>query len=102
MPRDIYCGKTARKTFARTGEVQEMLNLLEIQKESYNWFLEEGLREVFRDIGTISDFSGTLELKFLDFNMDEPPKYTEDESDQGCHIPCIKVIVPPLNKETGR
>jgi DNA-directed RNA polymerase subunit beta len=103
MPRDIYCGKTARKTFARTGEVQEMLNLLEIQKESYNWFLEEGLREVFRDIGTISDFSGTLELKFLDFNMDEPPKYTEDEcrARDATYSAPIKVMVHLLNKETG-
>ncbi len=103
MPRDIYCGKTARKTFARTGEVQEMLNLLEIQKESYNWFLEEGLREVFRDIGTISDFSGTLELKFLDFNMDELPKYTEDEcrARDATYSAPIKVMVHLLNKETG-
>lgn len=103
MPKDIYCGKTARKTYARTGEVQEMLSLLEIQKESYKWFLDEGLREVFKDIGAISDFSGTLELKFLDFNMDEPPKYSEEEcrARDATYSAPIKVMVHLLNKETG-
>lgn len=74
MPKDVLYGKTLRKSFARTEEIQDMPNLLEIQKDSYNWFLEEGLREVFRDVESVTDYSGNLELSFIDYTMDEPPE----------------------------
>ena len=66
MPKDVYYGKTLRKSFARVEEVQDMPNLLEIQKNSYKWFLEEGLRDVFQDVATVTDYSGNLELSFVD------------------------------------
>ena len=56
-----------------------MPNLLEIQKTSYQWFLDTGLREVFADVGSIGDYGGTLELSFIDYSMDEPPKYSVEE-----------------------
>ncbi len=79
MAKDKYYGKTLRKNFARYEEVMEMPNLLEIQKSSYKWFLEEGLQEVFNDVGCITDNSGTLELSFIKHIMDEPPKYDVEE-----------------------
>ena len=57
MPQDVLYGRTLRKSFARTQEIMEMPNLLEIQKDSYKWFLEQGLKEVFRDVGVINDYS---------------------------------------------
>ena len=79
MPKDVLYGKTLRKSFARYEEIQDMPNLLEIQKKSYKWFLETGLREVFRDTDAVTDYSGNLELSFVDYSMDEKPKYTEEE-----------------------
>ena len=79
MPKDVLYGKTLRKSFARSEEIQDMPNLLEIQKASYKWFLETGLREVFRDVDTVTDFSGNLELSFIDYKMDERPKYSIEE-----------------------
>ena len=73
MVKDQMFGKTLRKSYAKYNEILEMPNLLKIQKDSYQWFLDEGLQEVFRDVGTITDFSGKLELSFLDFTMDEKP-----------------------------
>ena len=77
--KDQQFGKTVRKSYAKYAEILEMPNLLKIQKDSYQWFLEEGLREVFRDVGTITDFSGKMELTFLDFSMKDEPKYTVEE-----------------------
>jgi len=77
--RDQQFGKTVRKSYAKYAEILEMPNLLKIQKDSYQWFLDEGLREVFRDVGTITDFSGKMELTFLDFSMKDEPKYTVEE-----------------------
>ena len=74
MPQDVYYGKTLRKSFARTQEIMDMPNLLEIQKNSYKWFLEEGLHEVFEDVDSVTDYSGNLELSFVDYSMDEKPK----------------------------
>ena len=79
MPKDICYGKTLRKSFARSTEIQDMPNLLEIQKKSYKWFLDTGLREVFRDVDAVTDYSGNLELSFVDYSMDEKPKYSEEE-----------------------
>ncbi|MDR0952125.1 MAG: DNA-directed RNA polymerase subunit beta [Oscillospiraceae bacterium] len=102
MPRDIMYGKTLRKSFARSGESQEMPNLLEIQKESYKWFLDEGLREVFSDVDTISDYSGSLELSFVDYSMNEKPKYSEEEckARDATYAAPLKVGVRLRNKET--
>ena len=74
MVKDQLFGKTVRKSYAKYQEILEMPNMLKIQKDSYEWFLDKGLREVFKDVGVISDFSGKLELSFLDFSMDEKPK----------------------------
>ena len=63
-------------SYAKVDEVLEMPNLIEVQKNSYNWFLEEGLRNVFRDIVAITDYTGKLELSFVDYTIDETPKYT--------------------------
>ena len=66
MAKDKYYGKTLRKNFARHEEVMAMPNLLEIQKKSYQWFLDTGLREVFADVASIVDYAGNLELSFID------------------------------------
>ena len=79
MVKDQLFGKTLRKSYAKYKEILEMPNLLKIQKDSYQWFLDEGLQEVFRDVGTITDFSGKLELSFLDYTMKDKPKYTVEE-----------------------
>jgi DNA-directed RNA polymerase subunit beta len=66
MPKDVIYGKTLRKSFARTEELQDMPNLLEVQKNSYNWLLEQGLRDVLKDVASVTDYSGNLELTFVD------------------------------------
>ena len=81
--KDKYFGKTLRKSFAKYDEILEMPNLLKIQKDSYNWFLEEGLHEVFRDTDAITDYTGNLELTFLDYTMNDKPKYTVEECKDG-------------------
>ena len=73
MVKDVKFGKTMRKSYAKYDEILQIPNMLKIQKDSYEWFLKEGLREVFKDVGTITDFSGKLELSFLDYSMDENP-----------------------------
>ncbi|MDE7242719.1 MAG: DNA-directed RNA polymerase subunit beta [Oscillospiraceae bacterium] len=103
MAKDKYYGKTLRKNFARYEEIMPMPNLLEIQKKSYQWFLDTGLREVFADVGVISDYAGTLELSFIDFSMNEPPKYDVEECkarDVNYAAP-LKVKVRLRNKERG-
>ena len=100
--RDKAYGKTRRKNFARYEEVMEMPNLLEIQKSSYRWFLDKGLREVFADVAAITDNAGTLELSFIDYKMDEPPKYDVEECkarDVNYAAP-LKVSVRLRNRET--
>ncbi len=79
MVKDVQYGKTLRKSFARYQEILEMPNLLEVQKTSYQWFLDTGLREVFKDVGAITDYAGNLELSFIDYSMDEAPKYDVEE-----------------------
>ena len=103
MPHDVYFGKTLRKSFARTQEIMEMPNLLEIQKNSYRWFLEEGLHEVFQDVDSVTDYSGNLELSFVDYSMDEKPKYSEAEckARDTTYAAPLKVNVRLHNKETG-
>ena len=102
MAKDKYYGKTLRKNFARHEEVMPMPNLLEIQKKSYYWFLDSGLREVFADVGAIGDYQGNLELSFIDFKMDEPPKYDVEEckARDATYAAPLKVRVRLRNKET--
>jgi len=102
MVRDQMFGKTMRKSYAKYEEILQMPNMLRIQKDSYQWFLEEGLREVFKDVGTITDFSGKLELSFLDYTMDEKPKYTIEECKErdATYAKPIKVRVRLRNTET--
>ena len=102
MPRDVMYGKTLRKSFARTQEIMDMPNLLEIQKSSYKWFLETGLREVFRDVDSVTDYSGNLELSFIDYSMNEKPKYSEEEckARDATYAAPLKVRVRLRNKET--
>ncbi|MDR1298757.1 MAG: DNA-directed RNA polymerase subunit beta [Oscillospiraceae bacterium] len=102
MPKDISYGKTVRKSFARTEETLEMPNLLEIQKTSYRWFLDTGLREVFRDVSSITDHSGNLELSFIDYSMEESPKYPVDEckARDVTYAAPLKVRVRLRNRET--
>ncbi|MCI2059211.1 MAG: DNA-directed RNA polymerase subunit beta [Oscillibacter sp.] len=102
MAKDKYYGKTLRKNFARHEEVMPVPNLLEIQKKSYRWFLETGLREVFADVGAIGDYQGNLELTFIDYKMDEPPKYSVEEckARDATYAAPLKVKVRLRNKET--
>ena len=103
LVKDAYFGKTLRKSFAKYNEILEMPNLLKIQKDSYNWFLEEGLHEVFRDTDAITDYTGNLELSFLDYSMNDKPKYTVEECKErdATYARPIKVKVRLRNKETG-
>ena len=78
--RPIKSGKSSRMSYARQKEVVQMPNLIEVQTDSYKWFLEEGLNEVFDDISPITDYSGKLSLDFVDFTLcEDEVKYTIDE-----------------------
>ena len=96
-------GKTLRKNYAKHPEVMEMPDLLEIQHKSYRWFLETGLREVFADVAAIADYAGNLELSFIDYRMDEAPKYDVEEckARDATYAAPLKVRVRLHNKETG-
>ena len=102
MVKDVYYGKTLRKSFSRHEEKLEMPNLLEIQKSSYKWFLETGLKEVFRDVSEITDYSGNLELTFIDYTLDDHPKYSVEEckARDATFAAPLKVRVRLRNKET--
>ena len=76
MPKLKVLGKNERMSFSKIDEILEMPNLIAIQKDSYNWFLEKGLKEVFEDVSSIVDYSGNIVLDFIDYKMDENPKYT--------------------------
>ena len=101
--KKVKVGKNERMSFGKITEVLDMPNLIEIQKNSYQWFLDEGLREVFRDTDAITDYNGNLELKFLDYRIDDTPKYTVaecKERDTTYSAP-LRVKASLLNKETG-
>ena len=103
MAKDKMYGKTLRKNFARHEEIVEMPNLLALQKKSYQWFLDTGLREVFSDVASISNYAGNLELSFIDYKMDEAPKYDvlECKARNATYAAPLKVSVRLYNKETG-
>ncbi|MBR5015631.1 MAG: DNA-directed RNA polymerase subunit beta, partial [Clostridia bacterium] len=96
-------GSTTRMNFAKINEVMEMPNLIEVQKNSYQWFLDVGLKEVFRDIDEITDYTGNLVLEFIDYKMDETPKYTVKECKErdATYAAPLRVKVRLYNKETG-
>ena len=96
-------GKTTRMTFSKINEVMQIPNLIEVQKDSYKWFLDKGLKEVFRDVAEITDFSGNLALSFVDYRMDDTPKYTVKECKERdtTYAAPLKVTARLLNKETG-
>ena len=101
--KDIQLGTTTRKSFAKINEVMPMPNLIEVQKKSYQWFLDEGLQEVFHDIGPITDYTGNLILDFIDYSMDDAPKYTiaQCKSRDVTYAKPLKVRARLQNKETG-
>ena len=102
LGHEKHYGRTVRRCFAKHEEIVPMPNLLEIQKKSYQWFLDTGLREVFSDVGAITDFAGNLELTFIDYSMNEPPKYSVEECKMrdATYAAPLKVSVRLRNKET--
>ena len=100
--RPIKVGKGVRMSYSRQKEVLEMPNLIEVQKDSYNWFLTEGLHEVFRDISPIEDYNGKLSLEFIDFQLcRNDVKYTIEECKErdATYAAPLKVKVRLHNKE---
>ncbi|MEK3733308.1 MULTISPECIES: DNA-directed RNA polymerase subunit beta [Paenibacillus] len=98
----VQYGRRTRRSYARIHEVLEVPNLIEIQQKSYEWFLEEGLREMFQDISPIQDFTGNLVLEFIDYSLGEP-KYTVDDAKERdvTYAAPLRVKVRLINKETG-
>ena len=103
MLKEIKHEKCTRKTFAKIGDSIEMPNLIQVQKDSYNWFIEEGLGEVLRDVSPIVDYSGNLVLEFLDYYMEEKTKYTLEEAKErdATYSTRLHVKVRLINRETG-
>ena len=103
MPRPIKVGRKERMTFAKINEVCEMPNLIQIQTDSYKWFIEEGLREVFEDISPIKDYANNLVLEFVDYSLSDKPKYPKEECKERdvTYAAPLKVRVRLINKETG-
>ena len=79
MIHPVKLGRNTRMSYGKIREVIDMPNLIEIQKNSYNWFLEEGLKEVFHDVSPIADYAGNLMLEFVDYRIDMTPKYDIEE-----------------------
>lgn len=103
MVKPVQMGKNTRMTFSKINEVIDMPNLIEIQKDSYNWFITEGLMEVFKDMSAITDYSGNLVLSFIDYRIDEQPKYsvTECKARDTTYAAPLRVTARLLNNETG-
>ena len=104
MVHPIQLGRNTRMSYSKIDEVLDMPNLIEVQKNSYKWFLEEGLREVFRDVSPIMDYTGNLILEFPDYKLeDDNPKYSVEECKERdtTYSAPLKVKVRLINKETG-
>ena len=101
--RDIQYEKASRKDFAKVGDFIEMPNLIKVQKDSYEWFLKEGLGEVLKDISPIEDYSGNLVLEFFDYYMEDKTKYTMEEAKErdATYATRLHVKVRLINRETG-
>ena len=103
MVKEIKHEKCSRKTFAKIGDSIEMPNLIKVQKDSYDWFVEEGLGEILKDISPIIDYSGNLILEFLDYYMEDKTKYTVEEAKErdATYSTRLHVKVRLINRETG-
>ncbi len=103
MVKPVRLGNNNRMTFSKINEVIDMPNLIEIQKDSYKWFVEEGLKEVFRDMSDITDYSGNLRLSFVDYRLDDTPKYdvTECKARDTTYAAPLRVTAHLVNSETG-
>ena len=101
--KPVQLGRTTRMSFARIDEVLDMPNLIEVQKNSYKWFLEEGLKEVFKDVSGITDYTGNLVLDFVDYKLDSKPNYTVEECKErdATYAAALRVTARLLNKENG-
>ena len=101
--KPVKKGTTTRMSFGKIEEVMEMPNLIEVQKNSYKWFLDTGLKEVFRDIAEITDYTGNWVLTFIDYRIDEKTKHTVQECKErdATYAAPMRVTVRLLNKETG-
>ena len=103
MPNPIKLGRKERMTFSKINEVAEMPNLIQIQTDSYKWFVEEGLREVFEDVSPIKGYTDNLVLEFIDYSLTDPPKYEQEECKERdvTYAAPLKVRVRLVNKESG-
>ena len=101
--KDIQYEKVSRKDFAKVGDFIEMPNLIKVQKDSYDWFIKEGLGEVLRDISPIEDYSGNLVLEFFDYFMEDKTKYSVEEAKErdATYSSRLHVKVRLINRETG-
>jgi len=103
MVKPVQFGKSTRMSFSKINEVIDMPNLIEVQKDSYKWFVEEGLREALEDMSSITDYTGNLVLDFIDYRLDEKPKYdvTECKARDTTYAAPLRVKARLLNNETG-
>ena len=103
MPNPVKLGRKERMTFSKINEVAEMPNLIQIQTDSYDWFVREGFREVFEDVSPIKDYADNLVLEFIDYSLTDPPKYGQEECKERdvTYAAPLKVRVRLVNKETG-
>ena len=101
--KEVKYEKASRKDFAKVGDYIEMPNLIKVQKDSYDWFIEEGLGEVLKDISPIEDYSGNLVLEFFDYYMEEKTKYSVEEAKErdATYSTRLHVKVRLINRETG-
>ena len=103
MVKPVKLGKNVRMSFSKIDEALKMPNLIEVQKKSFRWFLDEGLMEVLRDISPITDYSGNLLIEFVSYSIDTKPKYSVDECKEhdANYAAPLKVNVRLTNKQTG-
>jgi DNA-directed RNA polymerase subunit beta len=101
--KPVQLGKNVRMSFSHINEVLKMPNLIEVQKKSYEWFLAEGLKEVFRDVSSITDFTGNLVLSFVDYTIEDKPKYSVEECKErdATYAAPLHVLARLVNRETG-
>ncbi|CDZ24777.1 DNA-directed RNA polymerase subunit beta [[Clostridium] cellulosi] len=99
----VELGKNVRMSFSHINEVLDMPNLIEVQKKSYEWFLTQGLKEVLKDVSSITDFTGNLVLSFVDYRIDDKPKYTVEECKErdATYAAPLHVLARLVNRETG-
>jgi len=103
MPKPVKVGRKTRMSYSKINEVCEMPNFVDVQVKSYQWFLDEGLREVFEDISPIRDYADNLILEFVDYSLSDPPKYDQEECKERdvTYAAPLKVKVRLINKETN-